>query len=227
MALVLSEAEILSRMKNFEDHFVERKTSGEKKRDWVKTVVAFANSAPIDYPCILFLGVRDDGEVEVPQINLDSLQKSFNQEMSNIYPRVPYLPKIVVHGGRQALAIIVPGSPSRPHFAGPSFIRNGPETVEASEEQFQHLISLRNSKVYRISQYVGRPVSFVNCQSLGNGQIVRGTGGSMPVVRDCNEFWLTLDFPNATTRSFPLADVQLNFNHQIRSLQLEVVTRDY
>jgi predicted HTH transcriptional regulator len=85
----LSDADLLARLKNFEDHFVERKTSGDKKRDWLKTVVAFANSAPNGYPCVLYLGVKDNGEIEMPQVNLDGLQKSFNQEMKNAYPPVP------------------------------------------------------------------------------------------------------------------------------------------
>ena len=49
MTVSLSDADLLARLKNFKDHFVERKTSGDK-RDWLKTVVAFANSAPNGYP---------------------------------------------------------------------------------------------------------------------------------------------------------------------------------
>jgi hypothetical protein len=40
----LSDTDLLLRLTNFEDHFVERKTSGDS-RDWLKTVVGFANSA--------------------------------------------------------------------------------------------------------------------------------------------------------------------------------------
>jgi len=71
MILELTEQALLSRMRNFEDHFVERKTSGNSK-DWIKTVVGFANSAPDGYPCVLFIGVKDNGDIETPQVNLDS-----------------------------------------------------------------------------------------------------------------------------------------------------------
>jgi hypothetical protein len=41
----MSEANLPARLRNFEDQFVERKTVGDS-RDWTKTVVGFANSAP-------------------------------------------------------------------------------------------------------------------------------------------------------------------------------------
>ena len=59
----LSDADLASRLTNFEDHFVERKTSGDQA-DWVKTVVAFANSTPIGYPAVLFIGVKTTGPLK-------------------------------------------------------------------------------------------------------------------------------------------------------------------
>jgi len=47
-----TEADLLARMRNFEDHLVERKVSKDEK-DWKKTVVAFANSAPVGLPAAL------------------------------------------------------------------------------------------------------------------------------------------------------------------------------
>lgn len=143
MIAELSDADLILRMRNFEDHFVERKSSGDSK-DWLKTVVAFANSAPNGYPCVLYLGVADTGEIEDRQANLDTLQRTFNREMEKIYPRVPYLQKIISEGGRQALAVIVLGSELRPHFAGPPFIRKGSETVVASADEFAEIASKGN-----------------------------------------------------------------------------------
>ena|SRR5438093_783295 len=57
---VLSDADLLARVLNFEDSFTERKPSRDS-RDWKKTLVAFANSAPIGFPAVLFIGVRPDG----------------------------------------------------------------------------------------------------------------------------------------------------------------------
>jgi predicted HTH transcriptional regulator len=74
MMIQLTEEDLLARMETFEDHFVERKVSGDEK-DWLKTVVAFANSAPLGFPCILYIGVKDQGEIETPQRNLDEIQQ--------------------------------------------------------------------------------------------------------------------------------------------------------
>src|SRR5712691_1218106 len=141
----LSDVDLLGRLKNFEDHLVERKTIKDEK-DWKKTAVAFANSVPVGLPAVLYIGVRDNGEIETPQPNLDQIQKKFNARMQRVYPRVAYVPKVVTENGRQALAVIIPGSELRPHFAGLSYVRRGSESIEASEQQFAELIAQRDSK---------------------------------------------------------------------------------
>jgi predicted HTH transcriptional regulator len=228
MIAEMSDQDLLARMKNFEDHFVERKTCGDS-RDWLKTVVAFANSAPIGYPCILYIGVRDNGEIEARQTNFDSLQKTLNKFLQDAYPRVAYLPRIITEGGKQALAVIVPGSDSRPHFAGPAYVRRGSETFEASDEQLDDLIASRSGKVYRISLYIGKPVTTLNCNILGNGQVTRSKWIPDPFVFSCNEFWVTLQMPAPSKglHSFMLKDVDLNYDNQSERLQLEITNREF
>src|SRR3990172_6493704 len=136
----LKDEDLLLRLRNFEDNFVERKTSGDSK-DWLKTIVAFANSTPVGYPAILYIGVRDDGTPEERTVNLGTLQKSFSDKAAHAYPPIYYLPKILNVDGKQILAVIIPGSELRPHFSGPSYLRVGPETRKASEEQFSILIA--------------------------------------------------------------------------------------
>lgn len=136
-------------MRNFEDHLVERKTAKDQK-DWKKTAVAFANSVPVGLPAVLYIGVRNNGEIETPQPNLDDIQRKFNSKMERVYPRIFYVPKIITENGRQALAVVIPGSDLRPHFAGLSYVRRGSESVSASEEQFAELIAQRNSKAREI-----------------------------------------------------------------------------
>lgn len=109
--------------------------------------MAFANSAPIAYPCVLYIGVRDSGVIEDKQLNLDSVQKTLNRMLQDACPRVAYLPKIITDGQKQALAVIVPGSILRPHFAGPSYVRMGSETFEASASQMETLIASRTGEV--------------------------------------------------------------------------------
>jgi predicted HTH transcriptional regulator len=62
--------------KNFEDHLVERKTVKDEK-DWKKSTVAFANPVPVGLPAVLYIGVRNNSEVDTPQANLDEIQKKF------------------------------------------------------------------------------------------------------------------------------------------------------
>src|SRR6266567_995778 len=139
----LNEPDLLARMRNFEDHLVERKTVKDEK-DWKKTAVAFANSVPVGLPAVLYIGVRDDGEFELPQRNLDEAQKRFNSQMQKVFPRIAYVPKIISENDQQALAVIIPGSELRPHFAGLSYVRRGSETYEASEQEFEELIAQRS-----------------------------------------------------------------------------------
>ena len=127
----LNDEELLLRLKNFEDNFVERKTSGDSG-DWLKTVVGFANSTPIGYSAVLFIGANNDGTPQEKTVDLDSLQKTISKKVSEAYPPVYYLTKIVNVEAKQVLAVIVPGSPERPHFAGPAYIREGSMLVGAN-----------------------------------------------------------------------------------------------
>ena len=151
----MSDDMLLSRLRNEEDHFVERKTTSDLN-DCVKTVVAFANSAPIGMPCVLYVGAYDDGRFEQKTIDFDSIQKSLNNKLKSVYPRAPYITRVLSSGASQVLAVIVIGSELRPHFAGPSYIRVGSESKEATTEQLNLLIAQRSSKHYRISTDIGR-----------------------------------------------------------------------
>lgn len=42
----VNDADLLAKMRNYEDHYVERKVVKDDK-DWKKTAVGFANSAPV------------------------------------------------------------------------------------------------------------------------------------------------------------------------------------
>jgi hypothetical protein len=139
---------LLSRLKNAEDNLVERKTHSDS-RDWLKTVVAFANSVPNGEFGILFIGVRNNGSIE-DAVDWDNLQKTLNQKLASAYPPVTYSCQVVQDGERECLAVIVPGSPRRPHFAGPAYVRVGSETKNASAEEYDKLIAERHSKTYAL-----------------------------------------------------------------------------
>jgi hypothetical protein len=146
-----------------EDHFTERKTAADSG-DWVKTVVAFANSVPHERPGVLFIGVRDNGTIE-QGCNLDTLQRTLRSKLNAVYPPVNYTPRVVSEGSQEYLCVLVPGSASRPHFAGPAFARVGSETVVATQALYDAMIAERNGKTYRIRQFVGKPVRLLFIRS--------------------------------------------------------------
>ena len=121
--LELTDRDFLPRLKNVEDSTVERKSANDY-RDCLKTAVAFSNSLPVDDPGIIFVGVRNDGTVE-DNINLESLQKKVSAEIGKVYPPIYAQMKAMKDAsGKEFLVVIVRGSAERPHFSGPSYIRD-------------------------------------------------------------------------------------------------------
>jgi predicted HTH transcriptional regulator len=210
----LTDADLLARMRNFEDHLAERKTTKDEK-DWKKTAVPFANSAPIGLPAVLFIGVRNTGEIETPQPNLDEIQKRFNLKMQRVYPRIFYVPKVITNNGRQALAIIIPGSELRPHFAGLSYVRRGSESIEASEEEFAKLIAQRNSKAALILNWKNKEVTAFERTTP------RANWPDDTSVVDCNQFFVTLQ-DRGFIKSVPLSRVEIAFDNSKKRLLLEI-----
>lgn len=222
MAIEPSDAELLARMRRFEDHFVERKTASDKK-DWLKTIVAFANSAPFGSTAVLFIGVTDSGEIEDRQPNLDSVQKTLNKELEKAYPRINCISRVVGENGHQALALMVPPSEKKPHFSGPSFVRRLSETFEASEQEFQELIARRNSRISRILDYKGKQVTVINSRRTAN-HVSESYWPGNTTVYDCDQFYLTLATGTQPQdrSSFPLTQVEISFDHSVNRLLLKL-----
>ncbi len=190
-----NEADLLARIRRFEDHFVERKTASDKK-DWLKTIVAFANSTPDGSTGVLFIGVTNEGVIEDKQNDLDAIQKTLNKELEKAYPRIQCRSHVIEENGRQALAVIVPPSSNKPHFAGPSFIRRFSETFEAT---------VINSPKNRI-----QPM-----ESMWPGNTT---------VYDCDQFYVTLAIGTQPQdrQSFPLSQVDISYDNQIGRLLLKI-----
>lgn len=64
----LTDQELLARLRNFEDPFVERKSAGDHK-DFIKTAVAFANTLPIGVPGVLFVPATNDGKIQAADLD--------------------------------------------------------------------------------------------------------------------------------------------------------------
>jgi hypothetical protein len=219
----LKDEELSLRLRNAEDAFVERKLFSDSS-DWLKTAVAFANSAPIGYPAVLFIGVKDDGSPESKDENVESIMKSFGQRVSKAYPEIYYLTRTLTVEGKEILAIIIPGSEARPHFSGPSYVRIGSESRKASEEQFERLLVSRNSKANEILKWLGKLVT-VNHMSTESEMHVYGsvTSSERLFVTDCNQFYVTLENKTKGYRkSIPLGRITLSYDEKNDCLEFEV-----
>lgn len=217
LAEVLSEEQLLHLLRSTEHDFVERKPN-RQYGDWLQTAVAFANSAPIGYPAVLFVGVDDsgapqelDGAAGKPlEERLESLQKSITDILDKAYPPIYRLCVPVRVDGGGCIAVIIPGSPSRPHFAGKAYVRKGPSTSEASESQFQMLIAERSSKIYELRKLIGKRAlleQFVKNQT--------GSAGIAPItLTDCNQHFITYEYGQPPKRkSLPVERVAISFHH--------------
>jgi Putative DNA-binding domain len=169
--------DLVRRLTITEDQFTERKSKSDKN-GWLKTVVAFANSNPVGYPAVLFIGVNDHGVI-ADRLKTEDLMKSFSSLAGeHIFPAVYYWPVTVEHAGRSCVAIIIPGSEHRPHFVGKSYVRDGTQSIEATDDQFNKLIAQRNSKAAKLLEWRGRKVIFEHF--LSTGSIDRAATRSRP-----------------------------------------------
>jgi len=215
----LTDNDILLRLRDLEDSFVERKTESDSA-DWAKTVVAFANSMPVGYPAILFIGVTNDGVVQGLE-NPEATQKSLSKRVSHCFPIPYYFTRVMEFEGGRFLAVVVPGSQDRPHFAGSAFVREGSKSIAASEEQFGRLIAQRNSKAYEILKWMGKSICLWSPSTRG-GTYHPSTGyRSECRVKDCNQFYVTIEGSQVGgVVSFDFEAFEIGFDHKSERLEL-------
>jgi predicted HTH transcriptional regulator len=222
---MLTNEEILLKLAQQEDSFVERKSVNDVN-DCLKTAVAFANSTPIGYPAIMFVGVKNDGEIE-NIVDLDRLQWSISEKISKAYPTIYTETRILEKDGKKCLAVLIPGSPQRPHFAGQSFIRDGAKSVVASDAQFNTLIAERDNKTYAILEWKRKSISVYR---RGSEILINGTTNRRPDekykgrILDCNQFYVSLEIiqPHITRTVFiPLRLIDLSFDRESDCLSIE------
>lgn len=163
------KAELKRRLAATENQWAERKAKANDEKEIRKTLVAFANTVRDGEWAVLFIGALDNGKH--PGVsNPDEVQKrAYDLAEKHCYPPVVIRPldfttavdgKIVT-----IVAIEIPPSSNRPHFAGPSYIRVGSVTAEASATQFEELIASRNDVVRRLQQIPRDAVFRVRSQS--------------------------------------------------------------
>jgi hypothetical protein len=198
------DQDLLAKLTDTENTFIERKTVSDSK-GWLKTAVAFANSCPIGYPAFLFVGVNDNGTVQVHANppDFERLQKEVSARISTAWPPIYHLPRALRKDGLEFLVVIVPGSALRPHFSGPAYVRVGPETREASEEQYDELIAQRSSKFRSLQKLIGKTVLW---QTLSPA-----AGNGVAVVEACNQHWLTVG-KGLERRCFSIEWITISFD---------------
>jgi predicted HTH transcriptional regulator len=207
---MLSDDELIKRLLSEEDALIERKTANDY-RDVLKCAVSFANSLPHGFIGLIYVGVRDDGSIE-QNIGTDSIQKKVNGLIALIYPPIVYESRVVRVNENNVVAILVPSSSNRPHFAGPAYVRRGSETFAASEEQFAELIAQRNSLAYELLRWKGKHIKLYERDYSGH----RVFGGDVMLV-DCNQFYVVLE-----NRSYPLGKIEISRGNESKTLAITV-----
>jgi predicted HTH transcriptional regulator len=218
--MIANESDLLRLLHSTENSFVERKTIGDSK-DWVKTVVAFANTLGNDQEGVLFIGATNDGEIQDLGTDLDKLQKTFSEKMQSAYPPIYYAATIIQEEERECLAVIVPGSAARPHFAGPPYLRDGSQTVVAKSEQYASLLAARTGKVYELQKWVGKSITVrIFSRQSGMAYVVNQNVYEAQ-VNNANQFYLTVSLGNRI-QSYPLNRFEISYDNAANRLEIEV-----
>ena len=217
-----TKEELVSRLKDHEDGFIERKTQGAANAQEIrKTLVAFANSVPPGRTAVFYIGVKNDGTV-AGVTETDSLQKNIGDVAKNdCYPSVDYQITVLQLDGRHVLAVEVEASDKRPHFSGPAYIREGSQTKVASNELYEELISSRNEKAGHILRSKGQLVTYrpYELDRWGRKRIVYTIDCR---VETCSAHVVHLHAGGSGRYfSVPLDQVTINFDPSARRLMLE------
>lgn len=222
--MALAHEELLRRLHATEDSYTERKTAGDH-RDWVKTIVAFANGLDPSQEGVLFIGATNAGKIEEKlagenPTNFDKLQKTLSEKTSCIYPPVYFTTQILKEDDRECLAVIIPGSSSKPHFAGLLFLRQLSESVVATPAQFESLLAGRMSKAYELQKWVGREITFAEYQRTAAVFYEVRERSRTGRVQTCNQFYVTIEI-DGRKESHSLESLAITYDHPRDRLKIE------
>ena len=186
---MLSEEKLRERLMNSEDRFTERKSQGVSTEDICKTLVAFANSLPDGQEGVLFIGISDKGDLTGVG-NPDKMQKGIRKlAEGRCYPPISVQCQVLNESGVNIIAVTVFSSRNKPHFAGPAYVRIGSESVVASREMFEELITSRNDKARQILRYRDQDTTIL--LDLPSPYDQRHYNRFRCKVKDCNPHYAT------------------------------------
>jgi hypothetical protein len=129
------------------------------------TVVAFANSVPYGREAVLYVGVRDDGTI-LGLSNADSIQKKVQALCADTcYPPIQFTTELLPVEDKHILAVVIPPSDRRPHFAGGAYIRQGTKNIPANDSAFAELVTSRSSLAAELLKHRDALVTVVSAKN--------------------------------------------------------------
>jgi hypothetical protein len=141
----------------WEDHLLERKTDRELA-DIRRTAVAFANSVMPGHTAVILIGEGNDGNVSGVD-NPDEQQRKVRRELEKIYPSIIWRQQVYAKGDKACIRIEIEYRGETPHFADAAWIRQGSETIRASDAMLQKLVEFRSSKVRELAKWLGKVIT--------------------------------------------------------------------
>lgn len=217
----------------WEDNLLENKLESDSK-DFLKTLVAFANSVKPGHIAVLLIGESDNGIVQ-GVTNPDSIQKKIRSYCDDIYPPIIYRSKVYKKGGKSCIRVEVEHDGDTPHFGGQAWIRKGSENIKSSSEVFQRLIDLRSSVCFELSKWIGKDVSILGDWStvpkgdtngiyrsrMASSFVHRWKSSEIAKIISVNSYWVTFEKKeDHKVLSEPLSKLILNFDNDNNILQV-------
>jgi hypothetical protein len=148
------------------------------------------------------------------------LQKSCKTEC---YPPIECFTELLVVDDRQIVAVVVPPSANRPHFAGPAYVRKGSTTVSASADAFADLITARTSKAAELLRCRGQPVTVDSIKNrLGQPEHTETRAGTTlhgqmkqydATILDVNSFFVRFEIRHGRY-SEPLDNITISYDEE-------------
>lgn len=210
----------------WEHRLLERKTDTYSNEDYLKTLVAFANSVHPDEVAVFLIGESDDGTVTGIK-NLAGMQEKIRKLAESIYPPIDWRPSIYEQEGQECLRIEIRYNGDTPHFGGPAWIRKGNRTEKAPDEIFQQLIEIRSNPTRELMKWLGREVTLFGDESSVNPRHHRAHNWplewalfSPATLSEGNQFWITLRNSAGEVRTIAARNFYLAFDAQNNRLKI-------
>ena len=191
----------------WEDHLLERKTD-RQPRDIRRTAVAFANSIRPGHTALILVGEENGGKVSGVG-DPDGFQMKVRKELEEIYPPIVWKQRLYELDGKTCIRIEIEYSGDTPHFGEAAWVRRGSESVAATAEQLNVLVSLRSGKYRTLSEWQGKNITF----SIHNsGGVVPNWSSREATLETVTSFYCTFLIEGRAKHSEPLDWLTLSWD---------------